>query len=80
MAMIKTKDQVLILPSQFINNDRAWLPAPICFHADLSLKLFLFLHNTVAIKRLSGKITPKTNLTLSPEFDGRAGEPAWGQG
>ena len=62
------------------NLNRAWLPAQICFHADMSLKLFLLLHNTVAIKRLSGKITPKTNLTLSPEFDGRAGEPAWGQG
>ena len=28
---------------------------------------------TVDLKSLSGKITPKTNLSLSPEFDGRAG-------
>ena len=26
-------------------------------------------------QRLSGEITPKINLTLLPEFDGRAGEP-----
>ena len=34
-----------------------------------------YTHNTVALKSLSGKITPKTNLTLLPEFDGRAGVP-----
>ena len=50
----------------------------ISFHADLYLTVLL-PHNTVALKTLSGKITPKPNLTLSPEFDGRAGEP-WGQG
>ena len=43
----------------------------------MSLKLFLLLHTlkTVALKGLSGEITPNINLTLSPEFDGRAGEP-----
>ena len=35
----------------------------------LFMKLVLFLHNTVEIKRLSGKITPKANQTLSPEYD-----------
>ena len=34
-----------------------------------------YTHNTVALKILSAKITPKKNLTLSPEFHGRAGEP-----
>ena len=34
-----------------------------------------YIHNTVALKILSAKITPKKNLTLSPEFHGRAGEP-----
>ena len=54
---------------------RWFLPALICLHADLSLKLFLLLHNTVALKILSGKINSKTNLTLLPEFDCCAGEP-----
>lgn len=40
----------------------------------LFMKLFLFLRNTVEIKRLSGNITPKANLTLSPEFDGHSEE------
>ena len=40
----------------------------------LFMKLFLFLHNTVEIKRLSGKITPKANQTLSPEYDVHAQE------
>ena len=34
-----------------------------------------YTHNTVALKSLPGKISPKINLTLSPELDGRAGEP-----
>ena len=31
--------------------------------------------HTVVLKSLPGKIITKTNLTLSPECDGRAGEP-----
>jgi len=54
---------------------RGWLfPALICFDADLFSET-VYTHNTVTLKSLSGKITPKTNLPLSPEFDGRAGEP-----
>ena len=54
------------------------LPALICLHADcchLWNYFCFYTHNTVAIKHLSGKITPKKNLTLSLEFDGHAGEP-----
>ena len=36
---------------------------------------WFYTHNTVALKSLSGKISPKINLTLSPELDIRAGEP-----
>ena len=38
-------------------------------------RLKLYTHNTVALKSLSGKIIPKSNLTFSPEFDGCAGKP-----
>ena len=34
----------------------------------------MYTHNTVELNRLSGKTTPKTNLTLSPEFDSHTGE------
>ena len=36
---------------------------------------FCFYTHTVALKSLPGKISPKINLTLSPELDGHAGEP-----
>ena len=42
---------------------------------NLVTPIFATPHNTVALKSLSGKITPKTNLILSPELDGRAEEP-----
>ena len=49
-------------------------------YADLSLKLFLLLHTQLALKSESGKITPMTNPTLSPEFDRRAARRALGKG
>jgi len=36
---------------------------------------WFYTHNSVALESLSGKITPKRSATLSPEFDGCAGEP-----
>ena len=58
---------------------RPWLlPTLMCFHADCYhlWNCFCFYTNSIAsLKRLSGQITPKTNLTLSPEFDGCAEEP-----